>query len=158
MRQQNANFKNDYFNDRIVSLTIKGHCQWLLYQHVNFLGHSYILNPGNYPASYYWGGSGNHLSSARALPPKGKMAIVLFQHSKYRGRMLVLYKSHFNLPVIDFNDQLSSFIITGGSWTLFEHVNCQGRHATFGPGHYSTSTTLGGVGNDKISSVRMNGD
>ena len=27
------------------------------------------------------------------------------------------------VPRIDFNDQLSNFIITGGRWTLYEHVN-----------------------------------
>ena len=155
IRQQNAQFSNDYFNDRVESIKIAGTCQWLIYEHVNFDGQSYIVNPGSdYPSPNKWGGSGNHISSARALPPKGKKAIVLFQHSKYKGRMLTLYGSHTNLPAIDFNDQLSSFIITGGTWTLYEHTNYQGKHVTLGVGQYSASALGGAGGNDKISSVK----
>ena len=163
MRQQNADVRNDYFNDRIESMKVYGNCQWLLYQNINFEGQSYILNPGNYPSPKNWGGIANHISSARALPRKGKQAIVLFQHSNYRGRMLVLEGTTNNLPAIDFNDQLSSFIITGGSWTIFEHINCKGKHATVGPGQYSSAPSLLDntcrnkiTANDKISSVRKN--
>ena len=155
MRQQNANFKNDYFNDRIESVRVYGKCQWILYQHINFEGQSYILNPRSYSTPSYWGGTGNRISSARALPPKGTKAIVLFQHINYRGRMLVLYGSNSNLPAIDFNDQLSSFIIIGGHWTLYEHTKYQGKSVSLGPGKYNSATALGGAGgNDKISSIK----
>ena len=154
IRQQNADLRNDYFNDRVESLKISGSCQWLVYQHINFLGNSVILNPRNYRSASNWKGSGNRISSARALPPPGTKAIVLFQHTKYKGRMLVLYGSNDNLPAIDFNDQLSSFIITGGCWTLYEHTKYQGRHATFGPGQFSIASLGASGGNDAISSVR----
>lgn len=72
IRQQNANFRNDYYDDRMESLKIYRSCQWLLYQHINFLGQSYVLNPGSYHTAGNWGGSGNRISSARALPPRGK--------------------------------------------------------------------------------------
>ena len=158
IRQQNANFNNDYFNDRIESARVYGKCQWLLYQHSNFGGKYYILNPGySYSKPSKWGGSGNRISSARALPPKGTKAIVLFQHNQYSGRMLVLYASNSNLPAIDFNDQLSSFIITGGRWALYEHTKYQGKSVVLGPGMYtSASTALGGAGgNDRISSIKV---
>ena len=155
IRQQNANFKNDYFNDRVESIRINGKCQWLLYQHINFEGQSYILRPGSYSTPSNWGGTGNRISSARALPPKGTKAIVLFQHINYRGRMLVLYGSNSDLPVIDFNDKLSSFIIIGGHWTLYEHTKYQGRSVSLGPGKYTSPTALSGAGgNDKISSIK----
>lgn len=155
MRQQNANFLNDYFNDRIESVKVHGKCQWLLYKHINFKGRCYILNPGSYSNPRTWGGRGNHISSARALPPQGTKAIVLFQHTNYRGRMLVLHGSNSNLPAIDFNDQLSSFIITGGRWTLYEHVGYKGRRVKLGPGMYTSATVLGRAGgNDKISSIK----
>ena len=157
IQQQNSDFRNNYFNDKLESLRLYGSCQWLLYQHINFEGQSYIVNgPGGYPSPHNWGGTGNRISSARALPPKGTKAIALFQHSTYRGRMLVLYGSNSNLPHLNFNDQVSSFIVIGGSWTLFEHINYQGRHATFGPGQYSIHSLRGVGGNDKVSSVRKN--
>ena len=71
VKQQNANFVNDYFNDRIESLIIKGGCDWLLYEHRDFGGRSYLLDPGSYQTAAKWGGRNNHISSARALPLKG---------------------------------------------------------------------------------------
>ena len=155
LKQQNANFNNDYFSDRSESAKVYGNCKWLLYEHHDFnpqsVGQTRILSPGNYPSSLSWGGNGNRISSARVLPPQGTDAIVLFQHSNFQGRMLVLYGSSNHLTSLDFNDAVSSFIITGGHWTLYEHDNYQGRHATYRPGHYSTSPS---VGNDQITSVR----
>ena len=155
LRQQNANFQNDYFNDRVESVKVYGKCQWLIYQHVNFEGQSYIVNPGSHSSASRWGGSGNRISSARALPATETKAIVLFQHTNYCGRMLVLYGSNSNLPAIDFNDQLSSFIIIGGHWALYEHTSYQGKSVTLGPGKYTSASALGGAGgNDKISSIK----
>ena len=88
IRQQNAHFSNDYFNDRMDSAIVQGRCQWLLYQHSNFRGRRYIVDPGRYPSPANWGGSANYISSARALPPRGivcTLATVLmtFQHEHF---------------------------------------------------------------------------
>ena len=82
----------------------------------------------------------------------GTHAIVLFQHSRFRGRMLTLYGSNSNLPKLNFNDQLSSFIVTGGRWTLYEHTDYRGSKVTYGPGQYSSLPV--GVKNDHISSIK----
>ena len=155
LRQQNANFQNDYFNNRIESMRVYGQCQWLLYQSINFKGQSYIVSPGSYSSPSRWGGSGNRISSARALPAKGTKAIVLFQYPYYRGRMLVLYGSNSNLLAINFDNQLSSLIITGGHWALYEHSSYRGKSVILGPGKYTSASALGGAGgNDKISSIK----
>jgi hypothetical protein len=151
IKQQNADFRNDYFNDRVESAKVKGTCKWLLYQHINFDGQAVLIDARNYPSYINWEGSGNRVSSARALPPDGTEAIVLFQHSNFRGRMLVLDKSHPNLPAIDFNDQLSSFIITGGRWKLYQHTMYRGTSAMYGPGEYKSRPS---IGNDQLSSVK----
>ena len=143
--QQNARFDNDYFNDRVDSLKISGPCDWILYKDNNFLGTSYLKSPGDYSSL---GGVSNVISSARALPPSGTVAILLYQHVDFKGLQLVLYNSERNLKSLDFNDQISSFIITGGRWTLYQHVDYKGKRATFGPG--------GAGGNDQISSVKRN--
>ena len=81
----------------------------------------------------------------RSPPPRGERAVVLFQHV------------NTSLPCIYFNDQLSSFIISGGRWTFYEHVNYRGRRVILGSGKYPHHNALGGVSwNDKISSVRYN--
>ena len=153
VKQQNAKFENDYFNNRIESAKVHGNCKWLLYQGDNFNGgQTHLLNPGNYPSSIGWGGNGNLISSVRALPPQGTDAIVLFQHSNFQGRMLVLYETTRYFPNLEFNDQLSSFIITGGRWTLYQHGDYLGTSATYGPGDYPTLPS--DVRDNHISSVR----
>ena len=148
---RNANFGNDYYHDRAESARVRGRCQWLLYEHPNFAGQAHLIEAQDYPSSVGWGGNGNRISSARALPPPGTQAIVLFQHGHFKGRMLVLNASDPNLPLVDFNDQLSSFIITGGSWTLYEHADYTGTSITYGPGEYTGPPS--GIGHDKVSSI-----
>ena len=151
--QQNADLRNDYFNDKISSLRITGTCDWLLYTDTNFGGTSYLVSPGNYPHYSNWGGSNDKLSSIRALAPAGTTAIMLFQHTLYRGRMLTLYSSESDFPSRGFNDQLSSFIITGGTWGLYQHTNFGGSSSSFGPGKHPNLPS--GVPNDYVSSARL---
>ena len=70
--------------------------------------------------------------------------------------MLVLTGSSKSLPSLAFNDKLSSFIITGGRWTLYEHVSYKGRSVTYGTGQYTIPSLKGAGGNDKISSIKKN--
>ena len=151
IRQQNARFHNDFFNDKMESLKIYGSCSYLFYEHKNFLGSSFLLRPGSYASPQTWGGSGNYISSARALPPKGTTAIMLFEHSDYRGRMVTLYSSHDDMPFLDFNDKISSIIVIGGYWTVYEHTEYRGHSQRIGPGHYPDPV----LGNDKISSISL---
>jgi len=85
------------------------------------------LSPGYYASAPRWGGPGNRISSARALPTGGTEAIILFQHPNFSGRMLVLFDSVSSLPSLDFNDHVSSAIVTGGTWNLFEHGDYTGK-------------------------------
>ncbi len=153
IKQQNADFGNDYYHDRAESAQVKGPCRWLLYEHSNFIGQAHLIYPKYYSTSVGWGGYGNRISSARALPPPGTDAIALFQHGGFQGRMLVLYGSDPDLrSMSELNDQLSSFIITGGRWTLYEDTHYHGRRATFGPGDYK-DVPPSKLGNDRVSSV-----
>ena len=156
IRQQNARFINDDFNDRVESIKISGSCQWIIYESDNYLATSYILDPGNHPSPSSWGGFGNRISSARALPPPGTTAIALFQYDKFWGRMLVRYDSSKSLIPLDFNDKLNSFIITGGRWTLYADVDYTGKSVTYGPGQYTVSSLKDAGGSNRISSVKKN--
>ena len=92
------------------------------------------------------------LTSARALPPSGTAAIALFEHPNYEGRMVVLYGSNPNLGSVDFHDAMSSFIVTGGSWTLCEHPDYQGKcTGKYEAGKYPGP---GPLGHDVLSSAR----
>ena len=162
IEQQNTDFSNDpNFDNSVESVKVQGTCLWLMHHNTNFnrdvhkYGQSYLIGPQKYSNFSQWGGTSNQISSARALPPNGTEAIALFLHTNYGGYMVVLQDSQPNLGSINFDHRLSSFIVTGGSWTLYDHANYQGRSSTIsGPKqhpHYPSQ-----IGNDQVSSVRKN--
>ena len=157
VKQQNANFKNDYFDDRVESLDFYGNCLWLMYKFSDFDGRGIFIKPeaDGYKDYARWDGKGNEISSARALPPLGTEAIALFQKPNYGGRMVVLYESDPHLPSIDFDDDVSSFIVTGGEWTLYQESGYKGKGFTVS-GAKKYPTMPGKVGNNRISSVKKN--
>ena len=67
-----------------------------------------------------------------------------------------LEDSNDDLSSIDFNDNTNSFIITGGTWTLFENPGYTGNGDSLEVGDYpsdaDTLSNLGGYG--VVSSVR----
>ena len=152
IRQQNADLNLDFFDNRVESIKIYGTCDFILYEHPRFEGRSYVLRPGNYYSSHAWGDSGNSISSARALPPRGTTAISLFQHPNFRGRMAVLYNSDRFLRYIDFDDHLSSAIVTGGTWSVYDHPYYTGASVRLTTGHYPNGIFR--LGHDIVSSVR----
>ena len=96
------------------------------------------------------GGSGDHLSSAGVLPSRGSKAIVLFEHDHYNGRMLTLYGSLNEFTL--FNDRVSSIIVIGGTWKIYEHRVYRGRSQTLNSSEYLTGFDIGDNG---LSSVQL---
>lgn len=68
--------------------------------------------------------------------------------------MIVLYNSNVDLRQDDFNDQISSVIVTGGMWKVYEHIHFVGRSKQLNAGEYRSVHALR-IGGDSISSVRM---
>ena len=134
---------------------IIGNCQWLFHDNINFGSVARLVEPNScYESAVIWGGAGNEMSSARALPPEGTDAIVLFEDGFFTGRMLVLYDSDSNLVNDAFNDKLSSFIVIGGSWTLFYHIEYRASGGTFTAGNYRVLP--GNMLDEEVSSVMKN--
>ncbi len=58
---QNANFQNSYFNNKVDSIKISGTCDFLFYEDENFNDpkwrntETYLLRPGVYPSPETWG-------------------------------------------------------------------------------------------------------
>jgi len=50
--------------------------------------------------------------------------------------MVLLRENTQHLRSVDINDKVSSMIVLGGTWRLFEHINCEGRYLTLRPGRY----------------------
>jgi hypothetical protein len=83
--------------------------------------------------------------------------VVLFEHANFHGAHKHLYGSEPNLNAADdnyFNDKISSFVITSGSWQFFRDANFSGPASNvFGVGRFNWVETVG-IPNDSISSVR----
>ena len=134
---------NTTWNNMVSSIQVNGGCQWILYEG-SFLSHgdgdSSVIGPGpetNLNATF--GIPDNSLSSVRRLPASGTMAILLFEHHKYYGRVLELRSSNPSLTSANFHNRTSSFIITGGTWQLYSDNDYQGESVTYREGIYSIS-------------------
>ena len=84
----------------------------------------------------------NVLSVVCCLPAEGMPALVLFENHWYFGRMQVINSSSPDLELPNFDNVVSSFVITGGVWELYSGVNYTGSMVTLGQGCYPTSCFL----------------
>ena len=151
------------WNNRASSAVVSGGCQWILYDGdvassgaavVSFS--SSVIGPGSYTFSTFRLPD-NSVSAVRCLPAEGTSAIILFEHSHYFGQMQVIKSSSSNLALINFDNQASAIIITGGTWELYSQVNYAGSTLTLGQGLYRTPSFLRPIGNDGLTSVRLIG-
>ena len=159
-----SSFVNDDWDDRASSAVVSGGCQWVLYD-TDFEENSTIssvVGPGNCPFNFSsnettFGLPDNALSAVRCLPPEGTPAIVLFEHHRYFGQMQVINSSNPNLALTNFDDTVSSLVITGGVWDLYSEVNYTGSNVTLGQGLYPDVDNLAPIENDDLTSVRLIG-
>ena len=155
---------NGIWNDEASSIRVTGPCQWILYVVADYSdsGQSSVVGPGTTDYEFGYGINGFRLpndavSSVRCLPANGTRNMVLFQHDRYRGRMIVLSSSNPDLGGVSFDNDVTSLVITGGTWQLHSSSNYQGFDVTLGRGNYPTATSLGPIGNDDLTSVRLLG-
>ena len=150
--------------DNIATTAIvSGGCQWILYdtadfeENVSSIIRPSVISPGSYPFSSIptFGLPNDVLSAVRCLPAEGTPAIVLFSDHFYFDQMQVIYSSNPNLALTNFDNMVSSFIITGGTWELYSEANYYGSRVTLGQGHYPTAYFLRPIANDDLTSIRL---
>ena len=155
---------NDW-DDRTSSAVVSGGCQWILYNLADFEENDNIpsvIGPGNYPFNFSnnettFGLPDNVLSAVRCLPTEGTPAVALFEHHRYFGEMQVIFSSNSNLSLINFNDAVSSLVITVGMWEFYSEANYTGSTITLGQGLYPDADSLIPIENDNLTSVRLIG-
>ena len=153
---------NDWDN-RASSAVVSGGCQWILYDLAGFEEYdniSSVIGPGNYPFNSSnnettFGLPDNVLSAVRCLPAEGIPAIALFEHHRYFGQMQVIFSSNPNLALTNFDNAVSSLIITGGVWQLYSEANYTGSNVTHGKDLYQNSAYL--IPIEYLTSVRLIG-
>ena len=151
------------WDNRASTATVSGGCQWILYdaadfeENVSSIIRPSVISPGSYPFSSIptFGLANDVLSAVRSLPAEDIPAIVLFTNHFYFDQMQVLYSSHPDLALTNFDNMVSSFIITGGTWELYSEANYRGSRVTLGQGHYPTPYFLRPIANDDLTSIRL---
>ena len=146
------------WNNRASSAVVSGGCQWVLYDlAAGFSSSTSVIGPGSYPefSTSTFGIPENSLSAVRCLPVEGTQALVLFEDGHYVGQMQVIYSSRPDLALTNFDNIVSSFIITGGAWELYSGANYTGSNITLGQGRYPTPFFLRPIANDDLTSMRL---
>ncbi len=85
--------------------------------------------------------------------PCRKPDVILYEHD-FKGQTLPLSKATPNFVPLNFNDKASSVEVVSGVWTVYQHVNYEGRRLTLGVGKYDYEFISKRIGNDVISSAR----
>ena len=153
---QNARLANEGFDDQAASARVVGTCSWLFYSSDNFGGYAYLLYPGEYYSNLAWGAQGRSLSSVRALPAEGTVAIALFDGYNFAGRMVVLYESVANLQTeSNFNNRASSVIVVNGVWKLYDSYNYLGSSIEVPPGYHYPSGLGTILTQNRVSSIKL---
>ena len=139
--------------DNITS-SLKVHSgTWVLYEDVNYGGRSYTVTPGLYTTDALKGKIGvNQISSVKLAVN----CITLYERDHFSGREVMLIDSASDLRSIqDFNGIASSFRVQSGVWTVYQNVGYSGKSHTFRPGLYHNNVLKQKIGNDLISSVKV---
>jgi len=135
VREQNADLVNDDFDNAVKSITVFGPCKWLLYRFPDFQGTVDIYEEGGHNVAPT-AGSQATLSSLRALPPGGTIAIALFDDVHYKGRMEIVCEetNAQSLQDQDFDDSAKSAISIEGKWGLYADIDFTGDSDTLDAG------------------------
>jgi hypothetical protein len=140
------------FNDLASSVEVmRG--RWQLCVHADFGGECQVFGPGRHALV---GRFHDSVSSVRPVygrddKPLGTTGgLVLFEHSDFKGRELMIGAATPNLSTLDFNDRTSSIEVLAGRWELCTDSEYRGRCVELAPGRHNLERSL----NDRISSAR----
>lgn len=147
-----THLSNHEFNDRARSIEIR-RGRWQLCEHADFGGECQVLPPGRHVLQGRLHGKVSSLrpvfgANNQPLPAFG--GVVLYEHSDFTGRELMLSQVTTNLNAHNFNDRVSSIEVLAGRWEFCTDADFSGRCFVLGPGRHNLDKSL----NDKISSLR----
>ncbi|WP_437498358.1 RICIN domain-containing protein [Sorangium sp. So ce1099] len=128
-----------------------------LYTDAGYSGSSIALRPGRYASLSSLGFKNDALSSVEV--PSG-WRVTLYSDEGFGGTVTVLTSSARDLKDQGVNDVASSVVVEEsplGQVVLYKDYRFQGTAQALGPGKYDMSslTAAGGVGNDKVSSIKV---
>uniref|UniRef100_A0A8C2HE56 Crystallin beta-gamma domain containing 1a n=1 Tax=Cyprinus carpio TaxID=7962 RepID=A0A8C2HE56_CYPCA len=109
---------------------------WVVFDGPQFTENMYVLEEGEYPNPEALGllCSDCKISSVHTVGHEFSMpSITLFCKSGFRGRKVVLTDGDLNLSLAGINGRVSSLLVNGGIWVLYEYSNFRGRQVLLHP-------------------------
>uniref|UniRef100_A0A9J7XB12 Crystallin beta-gamma domain containing 1a n=1 Tax=Cyprinus carpio carpio TaxID=630221 RepID=A0A9J7XB12_CYPCA len=109
---------------------------WVVFDGPQFTDNMYVLEEGEYPSPEALGllNSDCKISSLHTVGHEFSMpSITLFGKSGFRGRKVVLTDGVLNLSLAGIDGRVSSLLVNGGIWVLYEYSNFHGRQVLLHP-------------------------
>lgn len=110
---------------------------WLVFDRESFSGSQCVVEEGDYPNLRMLGFTQPN-TPVLSLQPVGHEfslpSIVLFERSGFRGRRTLLKSSTVNLQLTESCTRVSSILVEGGIWVLYESNNFRGSQFLLKPG------------------------
>ncbi|KAI7804449.1 putative absent in melanoma 1 protein [Triplophysa rosa] len=109
---------------------------WVVFDGPQFTDNMYVLEEGEYPNPEALGlvNSNCRISSVHTVGHEFSVpSITLFCKSNFRGRKIIFTDGALNLPLAGFDGRVSSMLVNGGIWVLYEYSNFRGRQVLLHP-------------------------
>ena len=165
--RQINNLERFGFNDRASSVEVTGN-RWEVCEDVRFRGRCAVLRPGKYPSLASMGLSDSvssvkpvnrdaRVDERRYAPAPAAAQITFYQQENFGGASFTTEQGVQNFQNQNqnrnFNDRVSSVLVTSGQWEVCEDARFSGRCAILRAGRYPSLAATGL--NDRISSARI---
>ena len=141
---------NVKYDNKTSSIRVKGGT-WIVYEHEEYTGKSMQLSPGEYRSEQIVNHVGDNTISSIKLMHK----ITLFQSKHFTNHQIPLLVSVPKLDVLNFDNRMSSLKVDSGTWRLYADFDYKGKNMQVTPRDYDTPEIRAGIGNDEVSSVKL---
>ncbi|XP_043852105.1 beta/gamma crystallin domain-containing protein 2 [Dromiciops gliroides] len=137
----------------VGSLCILGGC-WVGYEKEGFRGHQYLLEEGEYPDWYHWGGYDESLTSLRVIRTDfSDPAVMLFEAADFEGQSVGLSEALPDVQLAGHGLTTQAIHVLSGVWVAYEQVGFSGEQYVLEKGVYRNCDDWG-AGNSTITSLQ----
>ncbi|XP_056623233.1 beta/gamma crystallin domain-containing protein 1 isoform X2 [Triplophysa dalaica] len=128
---------------------------WVVFDGPQFTENMYVLEEGEYPNPEALGllDLNCRISSVHTVGHEFSVpSITLFCKSNFRGRKIIFTDGSLNMSLAGFDGRVSSLLVNGGIWVLYEYSNFRGRQVLLHPSEVGDWQKFRGL--DRIGSLR----
>ncbi|KAA0711163.1 Beta/gamma crystallin domain-containing protein 1 [Triplophysa tibetana] len=128
---------------------------WVVFDGPQFTENMYVLEEGEYPNPEALGllNLNCRISSVHTVGNEFSVpSITLFCKSNFRGRKIIFTDDAPNLSLAGFDGRVSSLLVNGGIWVVYEYSNFRGRQVLLHPSEVGDWQKFRGW--DRIGSLR----